>query len=69
MGRKAINGRREVGVDAKLLREKAVQENAQTHVLTSEFGGVVPDAGTVSHSTVQGQIPDNTQHNNNSPSH
>ena len=47
MGRKAINGRREAGVDAKLLREKAVQENAHMHIPTSEFGGVVPDAGTV----------------------
>ena len=48
MGRKAINGMRKAGVDAKQLREKPVQENAHTHVLTSEFGGVVPDAGTVS---------------------
>ena len=48
MGRKAINGRREAGVDVKLLREKAVQEDGHTHILTSEFGGVVPDAGTVS---------------------
>ena len=49
MGRKTINGRRKAGVDTKLLREKAVEENAHTHViLTSEFGGVVPDAGTVS---------------------
>ena len=48
MGRKAINGRREAGVDAKLLRENPVQENAHMHVLTSEFGGVVPDAGTMS---------------------
>ena len=46
MGREAINGMRKAGVDAKLLKEKAVQENAHTHVLTSEFGGVVPDAGT-----------------------
>ena len=37
---------RKTGVHAKLLKEKAVQENAHTHVLTSEFGGVVPDAGT-----------------------
>ena len=35
MGRKAINERREAGVDAKLLREKPVQENdthARTHL-------------------------------------
>ena len=48
MGREAINRRMEAGVDAKLLREKAVQVSAHTHTFTSEFGGVVPDAGTVS---------------------
>ena len=33
------------------------------------FGGVVPDAGTVPHNTDQGQIPDTTQHSDNSPAH